>query len=149
MKQTEQYINKYKGVRYKLSFTSGCREVALYAESPDLFPVRRGFAWMVPAVRPGVRGLWAGHWQVLWASIALVLPEFFGWLQSKSVRSHCSSHTPVSHWDKKLCRKERGFCGPLSVIFDMVEPLSEAVFGRRNRSVANQNWGALTDSCNL
>lgn len=32
-----------------------------------------------------------------------------------------------------------GFCGPLSVGFDIVKPLNEVLFGRKNKSVANQN----------
>lgn len=68
---------------------------------------------------------------------ALALTELFS--QHKFVQSHCSSDTPVSHRDVKLCRKERRFCGLLSVIFDIVKPLNEVMFGRKNRSVANQN----------
>lgn len=77
--------------------------------------------------------------QVLLATAALALAERFSWLQSKFVQRHCSSGTPVSHRDRKLCRKERGFCGLSSVIFDIIKPVSEVMFGRRNRSVPNQN----------
>lgn len=74
-------------------------------------------------------------WQVLSASTALALLSF-----SAGCRvSLCSSGTPVSHRDTKVCHQERGVCGLTPVIFDIIKPLSEVIFGRKNRSVANQN----------
>lgn len=80
-------------------------------------------------------------WHVLSASTALVLLS----LSAGCRASSCSSGTPVSPWDTKLCHQERAVCGLTPAIFDIIKPLSEVMFGRKNRSVANQNWDALTN----
>lgn len=65
------------------------------------------------------------------------------------MQSHCSSAAPASHRDAEFCRKERGFCGLLSVGLDTVKPVSKVTFGEKNRSVASQSGGALTGSYKL
>lgn len=69
----------------------------------------------------------------------LVLLNFSAGCRASFVRSHCSSAEPVSHQDAKFCHKETGLCGLLSVVFDTIKPLSEVMFGKKNRSVVNQN----------
>lgn len=82
------------------------------------------------------------------ASMALALPVPFSRMQ-KFVQSHCGLGTPAGHRGTGLCHKERGICGPLSVILCIVKPLSDVMSGRKSRSVANQSWGALAGSHSL
>lgn len=62
-------------------------------------------------------------------------PELVSWLQSEFVQLRPTCKPPRY----KAGSPKRAVCELTPAIFDIIKTLSEVTFGRKNRSVANQN----------
>lgn len=69
------------------------------------------------------------------AQHSICSPELVSWLQSEFVQLRHTCKPPRY----KAVSPKRAVCELTPAIFDITKPSSEVMFGRKNRSVANQN----------